>query len=301
MLQRDQIFVSYSHADEEYLNRLRVHFRPLERQYSIKLWSDKNIKPSQQWREEISNALQRSAVAIFLVSADFLFSDFIHSEELPPLLDAAQAEGVKILALILKPCAFNSSSLAKYQAVNDPSKPLISLDEAQKEQKWVELAEAAKTALAMFQAQNMAKKVAKQDKVAERDDLSHSSNIRWDKVATLFSLGQNLAALNYITQIGIPPEYVLRLVDDVIQSVRSLGLPSESLPMEALVTAREVLIQLEAYSFTRTEEGMSTDDRMLLIEGPYKRVRQLCDQALYFFNELARYQEPDFGPLRSSD
>src|SRR6266545_4778666 len=122
MLQRDQVFVSYSHEDDAHLKRLMVHLKPFEREDLINVWSDTKIKASQQWREEIQSALQRAAVAILLVSADFLASDFIQNEELPPLLNAAQSEGVKILSFILKPCAFTSfASLSKYQAVNDPA------------------------------------------------------------------------------------------------------------------------------------------------------------------------------------
>jgi hypothetical protein len=44
MPQRDQIFVSYSHQDEEHLKRLKVHFKRFERDYSIKVWSAENIQ-----------------------------------------------------------------------------------------------------------------------------------------------------------------------------------------------------------------------------------------------------------------
>src|SRR3954468_23289787 len=121
---RTQVFVSYSHADTEHLQRLRVHLRPYERQSQLELWSDTNIRTGQQWKKEIETALGRAAVAIVLVSADFLASDFVAENELPPLLEAAKREGVKILPVVLKPCAFAATkSLSEYQAVNDPAKP----------------------------------------------------------------------------------------------------------------------------------------------------------------------------------
>ena len=93
MPHRDQIFVSYSHRDKVHLHRLQVHFRPFERDYSIQVWSDEKIQSGQLWRKEIETALKQTAVAILLISADFLASDFIANEELPRLLDAAQSEG----------------------------------------------------------------------------------------------------------------------------------------------------------------------------------------------------------------
>jgi len=150
---RDQVFVSYSHADSDHLQRLKVHLRPFERQSLLDVWSDTKIKAGQQWRKEIEAALSRAAVAILLISADFLASDFVADNELPPLLEAAQSDGVKILPVILKPCAFTSvGSLSQFQAINDPIRPLISLDEAQREQVWVNLAQITKEAIDKFNA-----------------------------------------------------------------------------------------------------------------------------------------------------
>ncbi len=115
--------------------------RPYERKSLIDLWSDTSIRAGQQWKKEVEAALGRAAVAILLVSADFLASDFVAENELPPLLEAAKKDGVKILPVILKPCAFTATeSLAIYQAVNDPTKPLIGLPEAEREAVWVRLA-----------------------------------------------------------------------------------------------------------------------------------------------------------------
>src|SRR5713101_5676457 len=104
MATRTQVFVSYSHADSEHLLRLKVHLRPYERKSLIDLWSDTSIRAGQQWKKEVEAALGRAAVAILLVSADFLASDFVAENELPPLLEAAKKDGVKILPVILKPC-----------------------------------------------------------------------------------------------------------------------------------------------------------------------------------------------------
>ncbi|MDH5631072.1 MAG: toll/interleukin-1 receptor domain-containing protein [Gammaproteobacteria bacterium] len=157
MTKRTQIFVSYSHADSEHLQRLKVHLRPFERQSLVDVWADTKINAGQLWKREIEEALERAAVAILLISADFLASDFVATDELPPLLKAAEEEGVKILPVILKPCAFTEiESLSQFQAVNNPSHPLISLDEAQREQHWFEVASSSKVALADFEVKEAA-------------------------------------------------------------------------------------------------------------------------------------------------
>lgn len=151
MSKRTQVFVSYSHADSEHLLRLKVHLRPYERKGQVDLWVDTRIKSGQKWRTEIEAALDRAAVAVLLVSADFLASDFVVENELPPLLEAAREEGVTILPVVLKPCAFDSTKeISQFQAANAPSSPLISLDEANREAIWVKVAEAVSESVERF-------------------------------------------------------------------------------------------------------------------------------------------------------
>jgi hypothetical protein len=129
------VFVSYSHADTTWLQRLRIHLKPLERQGAITLWDDTRIKPGTRWREEIRKALEHARVAVLLVTADFLASDFITMDELPPLLRAAEKRGTLILPVIVKPCRFEQTEgLCDFQAVNSPSKPLVALHSARREE-----------------------------------------------------------------------------------------------------------------------------------------------------------------------
>jgi len=135
------VFVSYSHEDIHWLGRLKVHLKPQVRAGELDLWDDTVLVPGSQWREEIRAALENATVAVLLVSADFLASDFIASDELPPLLDGAQYRGVKVLPLIVSPCRFKEiPSLAKFQSVNDSKLPLVMLDQGEQEQVFVSLA-----------------------------------------------------------------------------------------------------------------------------------------------------------------
>jgi hypothetical protein len=63
-----------------------------------------------------------------------LDSEFIASEELPTLLEAAKNEGAIICPVIVGNCLFDCSALKDYQAVNDPAKPLSSLSPQKREE-----------------------------------------------------------------------------------------------------------------------------------------------------------------------
>ena len=71
------VFVSYSHRDEKWLERLQVHLKPLVRAGDIDLWDDTQIRSGEDWKAKIDQALGSARFAVLLVSADFLASDFI--------------------------------------------------------------------------------------------------------------------------------------------------------------------------------------------------------------------------------
>lgn len=148
MADQNRVFISYSHEDVRYLKRLRVHLRPLERNHVIEVWDDTRISPGTEWRKAISDALSSAKVGILLISADFLASDFIVNNELPPLLNAASSGGTTILSVILSPSRFQlMPELSRYQAVNSPNRPLSKLPVAEKEAVWVKVADAVEAVL----------------------------------------------------------------------------------------------------------------------------------------------------------
>jgi len=79
---RDRVFISYSNLDEKWLTMLRKQLKPLEDK-GLNVWSDKNIKPGQEWPNEIIESLARAKVAVLLISVNFLNSNFRETLSLP--------------------------------------------------------------------------------------------------------------------------------------------------------------------------------------------------------------------------
>lgn len=145
---RTKVFISYSHADREWLERLKRHLKPLVRDGQLDCWDDTHIKPSDDWKQEIRTALDTAQVAVLLISADFFASDFIDENELPPLLAAAQAKGVRILPVILSASRFaRDSDLARFHAVNPPNRPLSKMPRDEQEELLDRLAQTIESAL----------------------------------------------------------------------------------------------------------------------------------------------------------
>lgn len=143
-----RIFISYSHADAAWLERLRRHLKPLVRQGDLEVWDDTHLQPGDDWKQEIGEALERAQVAVLLISADFFASDFIDENELPPLLTAAAAKGVRILPVIVGASRFaRHPSLARFQAVNPPDRPLNTMPAGEQEAVFERLALAIERAI----------------------------------------------------------------------------------------------------------------------------------------------------------
>lgn len=133
------VFISYSRDDKDYLERLQKHLKPHVRDGTIPLWVDTQINPGDKWREQIELALASTQVAILLVSVSFLASDFVAREELPRLLAAAEERGAHILPVLVTPSSFEYTPLSRFQAVNDPVRPLSLMPQAEQDVVWVKV------------------------------------------------------------------------------------------------------------------------------------------------------------------
>jgi hypothetical protein len=103
-----KIFVSYSHADTKHMDRLLVHLAPLKSAADLKIWTDEQIAGGDAWAPAIDQAISNATLAIFLVTADFLNSDFITRKEVPSLLERRQKEGLRLYPILAKPCAWQA-------------------------------------------------------------------------------------------------------------------------------------------------------------------------------------------------
>ena len=145
--QRTQVFISYSHQDKNWLKELQITLTPYVRASEFEVWDDTRIEKGAIWKDEIKKALDTAKVAVLLVSRYFFHSEFIANDELPPLLDASQKDGLTILWVAVSASPYKKSKIANYQAVNDPAKPLDALSKARRSRELVAIAEEIERAM----------------------------------------------------------------------------------------------------------------------------------------------------------
>lgn len=142
------LFISYSHADTDWLRSLIRFLRGLEDR-NMSIWDDRQIRASQRWRQEIEKALSSARAALLLISQDFIDSPFIQEHELPVLLKKAAEEGLQIFWVPLRPSTVAHTAIAEFQAaVDDPSRPIVMLEQPEQEAQFVRVYERIVEALA---------------------------------------------------------------------------------------------------------------------------------------------------------
>ena len=103
------VFISYSHKDEkDWKDRLVTQLGVLRAQGLIHIWEDRQIAAGADWHKNIQEAMSLVSIAVILISANSLTSEYILSDEVPPLIERAAKEGVRIFPLVVEPCAWQA-------------------------------------------------------------------------------------------------------------------------------------------------------------------------------------------------
>jgi hypothetical protein len=120
-----RVFVSYSHLDQGLRGQLDIHMAALKRQEAIEVWTDHCIRPGEAFDSNISAALEAADLILLLVSPDFLHSDYCVSIEMQRALERARAGQAQVVAIILRPCDWQSLEIGRMKALPTDGVPVV--------------------------------------------------------------------------------------------------------------------------------------------------------------------------------
>ena len=111
------LFISYSHLDEEYISEFKKHIFPLTDNGSIGIWYDRKILAGQEFQNSIDNNLEDADIICLFISADFLSSSACTKEKIKAL-ELKRRKKIAVIPIILSACGWkDDESIASLMAL----------------------------------------------------------------------------------------------------------------------------------------------------------------------------------------
>lgn len=112
-----KVFISYSKTDAEFLQQLENHLAVFKRNGHIATWTDRRLSPGEEWDGKIKKELEEADIIIFLISADFLSTDYVWDIEMNTAI-ARDADGkAKVVPIVVRPCVWKDTPLWKFYSL----------------------------------------------------------------------------------------------------------------------------------------------------------------------------------------
>jgi hypothetical protein len=101
-MKKAKVFISYAHADKEWLDRIKLFLGQLEDDGQLDIWEDTKIGTGDDWRQGIEEALSSCTMAVLLLSINFARSRFIKDEEMPKIWKRHKQDGIEIYPILVR-------------------------------------------------------------------------------------------------------------------------------------------------------------------------------------------------------
>lgn len=121
-----KVFISYCHEDEVFKNELEKHLSSLQRQGLIDIWHDRCINPGDEWKDVIDENLNTSDIILFLVSADFLSSNYCMNIEVKQAIKQHKEHRSVLVPVVVRSVLWDKEMFSKFQALPKDAKAISS-------------------------------------------------------------------------------------------------------------------------------------------------------------------------------
>lgn len=183
-----KIFLSYSHADEWLKEELVSHFGALKRNKLVDVWHDRRIPAGGILHEEIDSNVQSADLFLFLISDDFINSDYCMQKEYAEAVKRRTAGEAEIVPIIVRPCDWDVAGMRSFNALPKDGVPITRGAEARSEKqtrdaKWLSVIDQLKVVLDIIKKKSQPPKVASDyyDRLFLVDFIRHPALAKFDE------------------------------------------------------------------------------------------------------------------------
>ena len=119
-----EVFISFSHKDDDLREELVTHLSNLRRQGKISAWHDRAIEAGEEWEAQIKDKLESARIILLLISASFMASDYCYDIEMERAIARHDAGSARVIPILLRPCDWKGSPFSKLKILPKDGKPV---------------------------------------------------------------------------------------------------------------------------------------------------------------------------------
>jgi internalin A len=139
------LFICYAQANERTVKQLIPSLKVLARRGYVAPWRDTDLVPGEDWDETIKERLAEAKIILFMVSREFLASDYITQQERPLAMKLMGEEKAVVVPVILSPCSHTEEDFARLENLPRKGKPVSSFNP--RDEAWVLVEDGLKKAV----------------------------------------------------------------------------------------------------------------------------------------------------------
>lgn len=112
-----EIFLLYSHEDEDLKEQFLKHMAILRRSQQALIWHDRDIGGGEEIQKQVDKRLASANIILMLISASFIASDYCYSEMMQMAMQRHERNEVRVIPIIIKPVDWDGTPFDKLQVL----------------------------------------------------------------------------------------------------------------------------------------------------------------------------------------
>jgi hypothetical protein len=119
-----KVFISYSHRDQQWFEKLRRHLKLMQNQQILNLWHDQCLQPGDDWANKIDQKLHDADLVLLLISENFMDSDYAFGKEMEAAMRQQRQGRTRVVPILLRAYDWQTAPFGRCQAIPGSEEPI---------------------------------------------------------------------------------------------------------------------------------------------------------------------------------